>query len=92
MVLLRAALVPVLGFHLAKEISVVNIKCDRLPAMISNLNFGHDVDLEKHVAVMAVTTCEPGFLIYGVRLTRGAVLKVCYVALVVTVFVVSRVL
>ena len=65
-------------FWIMNQISVVNVKCNRLPAMFSTLNFGIEIDHDRAVVVNHISTSDMGFFIYNNRITRIEVFKLLY--------------
>eukprot|EP00929_Paragymnodinium_shiwhaense_P064884 TRINITY_DN32580_c0_g1_i1.p1 TRINITY_DN32580_c0_g1~~TRINITY_DN32580_c0_g1_i1.p1 ORF type:complete len:852 (+),score=181.94 TRINITY_DN32580_c0_g1_i1:170-2725(+) len=70
-----------LGLWLLNSIAVVNLKCKRLPALVHSLDFGVEIDRDRWCVAAHVASCEAGFPVHSVLVTRGAVLKLGYVSL-----------
>ena len=60
------------------QISQVNVKCKRLPAMFSTLNFGIEIDHDRSVVVNHIIASDVGFTLQNVPVTGELVFKLLY--------------
>ena len=88
--LLWSAGLLLLGLHLLNEIAVVNTKCKRLPALVNTLSFGAEIDHDKWCVAAHITSCDAGFFVYNVPVTRGSVLKFSYFLLAGFFFLLTK--
>lgn len=79
-----------LGLSLLNTITMINTKCQRLPALVNSLNFGLEIDYDRWCVAAHIAGCDAGFFVYNIRLAPVSVLKFAYISLAVGLYLMSR--